>query len=279
MRRRLALLVLVVQDRRVGVERDDVRVRQLALRMSRRAHIGHVNFVFRLAGAERSFRRDVPARGRVRRVAHALQLVVGLDGSRDSAAGAAALPDCSRAKPQSANCSCHSPMNAQRPQAARWRRASRRLADHLDLEVMRPEPVRQRGRLVPVIGRLQENQPRLLAGPIHEPAVDRIFERHPQLEMRIRLERIRMIVEEQHVRTARVNRERVEVARCDRRVGALALNADVIVEQRSELGRGEHGRDLEMSTFRHVNVSSMSPRAHTCTKHWNFQVQNAFQTH
>ena len=154
-------------------------------------------------------------------------------------------------------------MNAQRPRRAEVAARIARLADHLDLEVMRPEPVRERRRLVPVIGRLQENQPRLLAGPIHEPAVDRVFERHPQLEMRIRLERIRMIVEEHHVRTARVNRERVEVARCDRCVGALALNADVIVEQRSELGRGEHGRDLEMSTFRHVNVSSMSPRAHT----------------
>jgi hypothetical protein len=153
-----------------------------------------------------------------------------------------------------------------------------RLANHLDLEVMRPEAVRQRRRLVPVIGRLQKNQPRLLAGPIHEPAIDRILQRYPQLEMRIRLERIRMIVEEQHVRAARVDRERVDFARCQRLVGALTLNAEVIVEQLRE--RGGHERGLD---GRYVNVSSCQCFVNVagcehCTKHWNFQVQNASQT-
>jgi hypothetical protein len=131
---------------------------------------------------------------------------------------------------------------------------------------------------VPVIGRLQKNQPRLLAGAIHEPAVDRIFERHPQLEMRIRLERVRMIVEEQHVRTARVDRERVDFAHCERIVGALALNADVIVEQGRERGhgRGPEGRDVNVSSCQcFVNVATCTH----CTKHWNFQVQIAAQTH
>ena len=104
LRRRLALLVLIVQDRRVLVERDDVGVGQLALRMSRGAHVRHVNLVLRLAGAERGFRGDVSARSGVRRVAHALELIVGLDCARVVQPVQQLLADCARAKPQSANC-------------------------------------------------------------------------------------------------------------------------------------------------------------------------------
>src|SRR6187397_1372681 len=163
--------------------------------MTRGAYIRQVNLILGLAGAESSFRSDMSTRSCVRSVPHALQLVFGLDGAgivqpvqqlfRIGLAEAPVPELLLRFADERA--------------AAQLRQMAARLAglaNHLDLEVMRPEAVRQRRRLVPIVGRLQKNQSRLLAGAIHEPAVDRILERHPQLEMRIRLERVRMIVEE-----------------------------------------------------------------------------------
>ena len=228
--RRLALLVLIVQDRGVRIERHDVGVGQLSLAVSRGAHVRHVNLVLRLARAERGFGRNVPARREVRGVAHAFELVFGLDRARIVQPVEQRFRVALRETPLRElllpfTDECAAPQV--REMAARFAG----LANDFDLEVMRPEAVRQRGRLVPVVGRLQEDQPRLLARPIHQPAIDRVFERHPQLEMRIRLERIRMIVEEQHVRAARVDRQRVELAERHRFVGALTLDADVFVEE------------------------------------------------
>jgi hypothetical protein len=52
--------------------------------------------------------------------------------------------------------------------------------------------------------------------------------------MWIRLEWIRQIVEELHRRAAGIDRERFETAGVERGVGALALNANVIVIERGE---------------------------------------------
>src|SRR5262245_16903593 len=111
--------------------------------MTRAAHVRHVDFVFRLAGAESSLRSHMSTRSRVRRVAHALQLVLGLDGARIvqpvqqlfriGLAEAPVLELLLRLADE------HAPAELCE-MAARFCR----LANHLDLEMMRPEAMRQR---------------------------------------------------------------------------------------------------------------------------------------
>ena len=66
---------LVVKDRRMPVEGDDVVVGQLLLARARRSAIGEVNFVLRGTRPERLFRRPVGAHSGDRRFSHALDFI------------------------------------------------------------------------------------------------------------------------------------------------------------------------------------------------------------
>src|SRR6185503_1650906 len=74
----LPSVMVVVQRRRILVERDDVPVRQLLLGMIDAAQIGEVDLILRLPFAKRALRGDVSTRAALVRAAQALDLILGL---------------------------------------------------------------------------------------------------------------------------------------------------------------------------------------------------------
>ncbi len=77
----LPVVVLVVKDSRVLVQRDDVRVRYVCLRLAGRLEVSQMNLELAGASVECFAGRLVPAGGLSRRLAHAGKLPSGLVGA------------------------------------------------------------------------------------------------------------------------------------------------------------------------------------------------------
>ena len=158
--------------------------------------------------------------------------------------------------------------NPARPGAAQFLRLGFGAHD-ADVEVRGPVAGRIARRLVPIVLELLVDQHRPLAG--HEPQerARRARERHPGLEVRLRAERIRLVVAEHDLLVAREDDRAVEPGRAQRVVEPLVHDREVravfAFEPRAELfgradvavdGGGANGADVAQPFARFGSVVS-----------------------
>ncbi len=106
--------------------------------------------------------------------------------------------------------------------------------DHFDLEVLRPRGAGQRRRFVPVIVRLEYHETGPLARAEDQAGPGMREQRQPQHEMRVRIERMRLVIEEPHDVDAGSDHDRIEAALRQCGLEAAANGHEVL---RVELGQ------------------------------------------
>ena len=206
-----------MQHRRGFVQADDVRVRQVQVGVSRRRQVGGVNRQLRRAVTERVARGEMPGHRATLGGAHAVEFVRCLERPVE-VQGVEHHRRVVRHEPRHGGVGL-----ADDRGAAGGRQVPRDLVGRRDdahVEFVHPRALRRARRHMPVIVGLEIHQHRLLPGRVGHPAVRMSKQRHPGLELRVGLERIRPVVEEFELLDAGCDEQVIETALRQRGVRA-----------------------------------------------------------
>jgi hypothetical protein len=222
-----ALQHLVVQDGAAFVERDDGVVRQLLLAQA--AGLQELELDLELAGAraERPGRGKVAHRAQAAGFTHADQLVRRLDGTLvidpihqirridgPDAPGHELLHEVAYVRGTAQVLRKRGPGGV----TVRYRG---------EVEMRGPVVLRGRGRLVPVVGRLMQEELRAFARLEPDEAVGHVRERCPDLEGRVDAEGVGLVVLEDHRRRTGVDQHPVVAAGLERTGKAVRDHREV----------------------------------------------------
>ena len=230
-RRRRAVEIRVVQHRAMFVEADDAGIGQFGIDLPRRGEVGHVDAELAFAGAERGFGGAVRPRPDPAGFTHQHQFVRCLvtavpvqiveHGWRivrfDAVDGGTGGGD-------------HGALAG----GQRAQRVGGVAHDH-DVEVLDPVAVRRFRHHMPVVVGLQENQLRLVARRIGDPAARCVGQRQPVLEMRTHHKRIVLVIQKLAQRRARGDQQMIEAGQRECLVDALTHGGQMLRIQRGEL--------------------------------------------
>ncbi len=225
-----AVRVLVVQHRGIRAGGDDRSVGQLAFALAASGEEGLQDVVFAAAGIEARLRGAMTARaGDVRQA-----LLVLLPGRL--ARALVVQPDEQPRRVHRAEGEIGDAVErlADERRPRQFAEDGARLggiADRHHLELRHPGLARQRGRLVPVVARRVEQQPRPLARPHVDEASRRIVQRCPPREVWIHAVGIRLIVQEGESRAAGMHDERLESLGCERGKAARVQSVEMVGKQ------------------------------------------------
>ena len=202
----------VVQHRRMLVQRHDVAVRHIGVAMAGSRQIGLVDIKLAHAGTEGFFCRTVAVDRHLLRFTHTRQFIVSLIGAivvqvvnhpfrvdvaRSNAQAQRTLRNRTNIA-DVATCSGQLAANAVRF----WQRNN--------FNLFCPERSRQRFYVVPVINRQVEPQLWFINAIHQQPAVWHLSHRHPCFELRVDLERVRVVIQKNIHQLARVDKQRIE---------------------------------------------------------------------